>query len=55
MAMWWESLNPEQLKRHQALIDSRVRLLGESYETAFARCTAGISDENRQYVIEGPR
>lgn len=48
---WWDDLTPEQNRRLSALIDSRVRLLGEGYPTAYRSCTERISSENREYVM----
>ena len=48
---WWADLTEEQAKRFSDLIDSRVRLLGQSYARAHTACTVLISEENRAYVL----
>jgi hypothetical protein len=48
----WGDLSAAQQERLGALIDSRVRLLGEPYGVAHDRCMPEtISDANRAYVL----
>ena len=46
---WWDDLTPAQMERYGAMIDSRVRLLGEYYGTAVERVRE--SDTARTYVL----
>lgn len=50
---WIKHLTPEQDRRLGELIDSRVRLLGETYSRAYAQCVLNISSENRRWIL-GP-
>lgn len=48
---WWEDLTPEQERRLGELIDSRVRLLGETYATAERRAKYDIGEQNKKWVL----
>lgn len=48
---WWDDLNEEQTERLRQLIDSRVRLIGERYATAYDACTERVTDENKKWVL----
>lgn len=48
---WWEDLTPEQTERLGGLIDSRVRLLGESYGRATEQVRHHSSQENIDWVL----
>jgi len=53
VADWWQGLTSEQHDRLDALINSRVRLLGETYAVALKNCTAEVSDDNKEWVLHG--
>lgn len=46
---WWENLTEDQMARYGAIIDSRVRLLGEYYGRAVEQ--VHLSDDARAYVM----
>lgn len=48
---WWEDLSAEQYERLKQLIDSRERLLGETYGQAVYNCTHDISDDTKKWVL----
>lgn len=50
MKLFENMLTNEQKERLGALIDSRVRLLGETYSRAYEQCTTNISEENKAYI-----
>lgn len=49
---WVAGLNEEQGNRYGQLLDSRVRLLGETYSQA-VKALREPSEENRLWVLEG--